>query len=95
MLVSLNFGALEIVGRMLLRVLLGGIRYRSRQCHHFLDHSKIVKIEVARPSHEVSWGLPSVSPSGALSLGEFDRLRSIGLDLATGGDVDGGEAVPS
>lgn len=95
MLVSLSFGALEIVGRMLLRVLLGGIKCRSRQCHHFLDRSKIVKIGVGRPSHEVSWGLPSLSPSGPLSLGEFDRLRSIGLELATGGDVDGGEAGPS
>lgn len=92
MLVSLDCSVLEMVGQILL---LGGIRYRGHWGYHFLDRCKIVKISLRRPSHEVSSGLPSLLPSGPLSLGECDRLRSTGLDLATGGDVDGGEAGPS
>ncbi len=76
-------------------ILRGGIRCCGHWACHFLDRCKIVKISVTWPSHEVSSGLPSLLPSDPLSLGECDRLRSTGLDLATGGDVDGEEAGPS
>ena len=46
---------------------------------------------MAGPSHEDSAFEPSPSAE-SLPLGDFDRWRSTGCDLATGGDVEG-EAV--
>lgn len=49
------------------------------------------RVEMAGPPHEVSAFEPSPSAE-PLPFGDFDRWRSTGCDLVTGGEVEG-EAV--
>ena len=88
-------GVLEsVTGREICLYYLAGLNVVQQLVPQMVAVMKSLR-EDNETSHEVPSGLPSPSSSFSLPFGDLDLRRSAGCDLATGGDVDGGEPGPS